>query len=146
MRKPETDKEFFELFWRLLEGSLPEGVEEADEELRAAGMDPNAVGAEMEAHAKAVLKSLMEQERRRSAVEREQFRQDIEAARLERDWTEDELKQEIAALVAQGGFQHGAPTVAAHFHKFEGRATKGDLESLLVEILFLRTKIKKSEG
>jgi hypothetical protein len=146
IKKPETDEEFFELFTRLMEGASPEDTEEADEELRAAGMDPDAIGAEMEAHAKAVLKCLTEEDRRRAALEREQFRRELEAARLERDWTEDELKAEIAALVAQAGFQHGAPAVAAHFHKLEGRATKSDLESLLLEFIFLRAAVRRSES
>ena len=145
MKKPETDQEFFDLFSRLMEGSLPEDIDEADEELRAAGMNPDAVGAKVAAHAAAVLKRLTEDNRKRAAAEREQFRRELDAVRLEREWTEDELKAEIAALVAQAGSSQGAPAVAAHFHKFEGRATKGDLESLLLELLFLRAKSRKSE-
>src|SRR5262249_18506401 len=116
-----------------------------DEELREAGMDPDAVGAEVAAHAAAVLKRLAEDDRTRAAAEREQFRRELEAVQLERDWTEDELKAEIAALAAQAGFSQGAPGVAAHFHKFEGRASKGDLQSLLQELLFLRAKTRTSE-
>ena len=145
MKKPETDQEFFDLFSRLMEESLPEGIDEADEELRAAGMNPDAVGAEVAAHAAAVLKRLTEDDRKRAAAEREQFRRELEAVRSEREWTEDELKAEIAALAAQAGSSQGAPAVAAHFHKFEGRATKGDLESLLLELLFLRAKSRESE-
>jgi len=145
MKKPETDQEFFDLFSRLMEESLPQGIDEADEELRAAGMNPDAVGAEVAAHAAAVLKRLKEDDRKRAAAEREQFRRELEAVRLEREWTEDELKAEIAALAAQAGPSQGAPAVAAHFHKFEGRVTKGDLESLLLELLFLRAKSRKSE-
>jgi hypothetical protein len=145
MKKPETDQEFFDLFSSLMEESLPEGIDEADEELRAAGMNPDTVGAEVEVRAAAVLRRLTEEERKRVVAEREQFRRELEAARLEREWTEEELKAEIAALAAQAGSQQGAPAVAAHFHKFEGRATKSDLESLLVELLFLRAKNRKSE-
>jgi hypothetical protein len=145
MKKPETDQEFFDLFSRLLEESLPEDIDDADEELRAAGMNPDAVGAEVAAHAAAVLKRMTEDARNRAATEREQFRRELEAVRLEREWTEDELKTEIAALAAQAGSSQGAPAVAAHFHKFEGRATKGDLESLLLELFFLRAKSRKSE-
>jgi hypothetical protein len=145
MKKPETDQEFFDLFSSLMEESLPEGIDEADEELRAAGMNPDTVGAEVEVRAAAVLRRLTEEERKRAVAEREQFRRELEAARLEREWTEEELKAEIAALAAQAGSQQGAPAVAAHFHKFEGRATKSDLESLLVELLFLRAKNRKSE-
>lgn len=140
MKKPESDQEFFDLFSSLMEESLPEGIDEADEELRAAGMDPDAVGAEVEAHAAAVLRRVTEEDRRRAAAEREQFRRELEATRLEREWTEEELKAEIAALAAQVGHNQGAPAVAAHFHKFEGRATKSDLESLLLELRFLRSK------
>jgi hypothetical protein len=145
MKKPETDQEFFDLFSRLMEESLPEGIDEADEELRAAGMNSAAVGAEVAAHAATVLKRLTEDNRNRAAAEREQFRRELEAVRLEREWTEEELKAEIAALAAQAGSQQGAPAVAAHFHKFEGRASKSDLESLLTELLFLRAKNIKSE-
>ncbi len=144
MKKPETDKEFFDLFTRLMEGALPEGIDEADEELRAAGLDPATVGAEVEAHAAAVLRRLTEEERNRALAEREQFRNELEAVRLERDWTEDELKAEIAALAAEAGSHQDAPAVAAHFHKFEGRVTKSDLESLLMELRFLRSKNRKS--
>lgn len=146
MKKPETDQEFFDLFSRLMEESLPEGTDEADEELRAAGMDPAAVGAEVAAHAATVLKRLAEENRTQAAAERERFRQELEAVRLEREWTEEQLKTEIAALAAQAGSQLGAPAVAAHFHKFEGRASKSDLESLLAELLFLRSKDRKSEA
>jgi hypothetical protein len=145
MKKPETDKEFFDLFSRLIEESLPEGIDEADAELRADGLNPDTVGAEVEAHAAAVLRRLTEEERKRAVGEREQFRRELEAVRLEREWTENELKAEIATLAAQAGSQQGAPAVAAHFHKFEGRATKSDLESLLVELHFLRSKNRKSE-
>ena len=145
MKKPETDQEFFDLFSRLMEGSLPEGIDEADEELRAAGMNPDAVGAEVAAHAATVLKRLTDDDRKRAAAEREQFRRELEAVRLEREWTEDELKAEIVALAAQAGSSQGAPAVAAHFHKFEGRATQADLESLLLELLFLRAKNRKPE-
>jgi hypothetical protein len=145
MKKPETDQEFFDLFSSLMEESLPEGIDEADDELRAAGLNPDMVGAEVEAHAAAVLRRLTEEDRKRAGAEREQFRRELEAVGLEREWTEDELKAEIAALAAEAGSQQGAPAVAAHFHKFEGRATKSDLESLLVELLFLRAKNRKSE-
>ncbi len=145
MKKPETDKEFFDLFSRLMEESLPEGIGEADAELRAAGLNPDTVGAEVEAHATVVLRRLTEEERKRAVAEREQFRRELEAVRLEREWTEEELKAEIAAVAAQAGSQQGAPAVAAHFHQFEGRATKNDLESLLVELHFLRSKNRKSE-
>jgi hypothetical protein len=145
MKKPETDQEYFDLFSRLMEESCPEGAEEADEELRAAGLDPDAVGAEMAAHAAAVLTRLTEERRKRAADEREEFRRELESVRLERRWSEDELKAEIAALAAQAGSSQGAPAVAAHFHKFDGRATKSDLESLLRELLFLRAQSRKSE-
>ena len=128
-----------------MEESLPEGIDEADAELRAAGLNPDTVGAEVEAHATVVLRRLTEEERKRAVAEREQFRRELEAVRLEREWTEEELKAEIAALAAEAGSQQGTPAVAAHFHKFEGRATKSDLESLLVELLFLRAKNRKSE-
>jgi hypothetical protein len=143
MKKPETDLEFFDLFSRLMEESLPEGIDEA--ELRVAGMNPVAVGAEVAAHAATVLKRLTEENRERAAAEREQFRRELEAVRLERERTEEELKAEIAALAAQAGSQQGAPAVAAHFLKFEGRVSKSDLESLLTELLFLRAKNRKSE-
>jgi hypothetical protein len=145
MKKPETDQEFFDLFSSLMEESLPEGIDEADDELRAAGLNPDTVGAEVEAHAAAVLRRLAEEERKRAVAAREQFRRELEAARSEREWTEEELKAEIAAPAAEAGSQQGTPAVAAHFHKFEGRATKSDLESLLVELLFLRAKNRKSE-
>jgi hypothetical protein len=145
MKKPETDQEFFDLFSRLMEESLPEGIDEADEELRAAGINPGAVGAEVAAHAATVLERLTEDNEKRAAADREQFRRELEAARSEKEWTEEELKAEIAALAAEAGPQQGAPAVAAHFHKFEGRATKSDLESLLVELLFLRAKNRNSE-
>jgi len=145
MKKPETDQEFFDLFSSLMEESLPEGIDEADDELRAAGLNPDTVGAEVEAYAAAVLRRLAEEERKRAVAAREQFRRELEAARSEREWTEEELKAEIAALAAEAGSQQGAPAVAAHFHKFEGRATKSDLESLLVELLFLRAKNRRSE-
>ena len=146
MKKPETDQEYFDLFSRLMDESRPEGAEEADEELRAAGMDPDAVGAEVAAHAAAVLKRLTEERRKRAAEEREEFRRELESVRLEREWTEDELKAKIAALAAQAGSSQGAPAVAAHFHKFDGRATKSDLESLLRELLFLRAQSRKSKA
>lgn len=146
MKKPETDQEYFDLFSRLMEESRPEGAEEADEELRAAGMDPDAVGAEVAVHAATVLKRLTDERRKRAADEREEFSRGLESVRLEREWTEDELKAEIAALAAQAGSSQGAPAVAAHFHKFDGRATKSDLESLLRELLFLRAQSRKPKA
>ncbi len=101
MKKPETDQEFFDLFSSLMEESLPEGIDEADDELRAAGLNPDTVGAEVEAYAAAVLRRLAEEERKRAVAAREQFRRELEAARSEREWTEEELKAEIAALAAE---------------------------------------------
>ena len=55
-----TNKQkLFELFSRLLEESFPEGIDAAEEELRAAGMDPDAVGTEVAAHAAAVLRRMV---------------------------------------------------------------------------------------
>ncbi len=72
MKKPETAREYFDLFSRLMKESCPEGVEEADEELRAEGMNPDVA-----AHAAAILKRPTEEHRKRAADEREQFRQSL---------------------------------------------------------------------
>jgi hypothetical protein len=137
-RKPETDQDLINSIAQLLEQEDPdESPELVDDELRAAGFDPEEIGAKIariaeEAHRRSPLNWRQRARAERTEAERRLARRsDITRLR-----SRDEIVREINAVVARSPRLQGAPTVQAHFRNFE-TATNEDLADLLVELEFL---------
>jgi len=135
MRKtPDTSSEFVALISKAFEASPPEGLEDSVEELRAAGLDPAAVGREIAEFAKAAYAvsplnwRVSAARERTAALERLGGRHVVPRPRAE-------LETQINAILAQGG--KAAAEVRAYFHKNQGRASDEDLASLLSQLEFL---------
>jgi len=143
MRKvPETSSELVALITKAFEASPPEGLEDAEEELRAAGLDPDAVGTEIAAFAKAAYAAsplnwrVSAAQQRKAALERLGGRHVVRRPRVE-------LEAQINAILAQGG--RAAAQARAYFHKNEGRASDEDLASLLSQLEFLEEESGENE-
>ncbi len=135
-KPPSTDAELIERVGELFDALLPEGLAEAEEVLREAGLDPDAVGNRLAQFAKATLASSSLNWRQRAKVERENALAQFDKYRTRQPRAVSDLKKQIASILARQPHLESLPTVRAHFHKLDHASSK-DLESLLTELEFL---------
>ena len=148
-KPPGTDAELIERVGELFDTVLPEGQSEAEEVLRKAGLDPDAVGDRLAQFAKATLASSSLNWRQRAKEERENALAQFERDRTGQPRAASDLKAQITGILARQPQLGALPTVRIHLHKFEHASSK-DLESLLEELEFLerqsRVEAQKKDG
>jgi len=137
-RKPETDQDLINSIAQLLEQEDPdESPEVVDDGLRAAGLDPEEVGAKIAAIAEDAYRRSPLNWRQRAREQRfEAERRLAQRSIATQPRRRDDIVREINAIVSRSPRLQGAPTVQAHFRNFE-TATDEDLAELLVELEFL---------
>jgi len=135
-KPPGTDAELIERVGELFDAVPPEGQAEAEEVLREAGLDPDAVGDRLAQFAKATLASSPLNWRQRAKAERENALAQFDKDRTEQPRAASDLKVQITSILARQPQLGALPTVRVHLHKFEHASSK-DLESLLAELQFL---------
>ncbi len=135
-KPPGTDAELIERVGELFDAVPPEGQAEAEEVLREAGLDPDAVGDRLAQFAKATLASLPLNWRQRAKAERENALAQFDKDRTGQPRAASDLKVQITSILARQPQLGALSTVRVHLHKFEHSSSK-DLESLLAELEFL---------
>ena len=136
--KPETEQDLIDLLAQLLDIDDPdESAEQVDEELRAAGLDPDEIGAKMAASAEDAYRSSPLNWRQRAREQRAEAKARLgRRAGIGQFRSRGDIVRDINALVAQSPFLRDAPRVQAHFRNFD-TATDEDLADLLAELEFL---------
>ena len=135
-KSPNTNAELIECLADLFDAVTIEGEAEAEEILRDAGLDPDAVGDRIAQFAKTTLDRSSLNWRQDAKVERENALAYFENYRQEQPPSVSDLKAQIAGILARQPNRSLPDTVRAHFYKLE-HATSKDLESLLLELKFL---------
>jgi hypothetical protein len=132
---PQTNAELIRALSEAFDSVPPESPDEATEELRSIGADPEQISKRLGEYAREALKRSPLNWRVRAEEER------IEAlARLRAvapvQKPRHELESDIREILAHGNAE--ARTAAqAFFHKYQGRASDTDLASLLAQLEFL---------
>jgi len=137
-KPPETYREFLDRLADLFDEVPPESLEEAEQELRDAGLDPEAIGQRMsELAARTLARSPLNwrvsapEERHRALGQFTHFKATIPETRAE-------IEVAIRQILEQMPHLAQSPAVTTHFRNFE-EAGDEDLRSLLLELEFLRT-------
>jgi hypothetical protein len=145
-RKPETDQDLIDVLADLLEhDEADESIEEIDEELRVAGLDPQEVGARIAAIAEEAYRRSPLNWRQRAHAERIEAEGRLrEHSRSRPREPRHELVRQIDAIVARSPGMLDVPRVQAHFRNFDS-ATDEDLADLLAELEFLEEEAGSSE-
>ncbi len=135
---PETDQELLRRLGGLLDEAFPEERAEADEEIRAVGLDPAVVEARMSAFVEDLIASSPMNWRARAGAERAAELAKLGAVSRAKGRSVEDLREAVRGMLAS--FPQLQPQVS--FHKFES-ASREDLETLLAELEFLQGRKDK---
>lgn len=132
--KPETDQDVLDALAALLEHEDPDdSLEDVYEDLRAAGLDPEAVGSRIADVAADAYRQSPYNWRQRARSERAEALRQL-GSRTATSRRRAELLARINAIVERS--QMAQTRVQAHFRNFES-ASDQDLADLLAELEFL---------
>jgi len=136
--KPETDQDLVDALATLLESEEDgEQAEFVDEELRAAGYDPAALGARVARVADEAYARSPYNWRQRAAAERAQAEARLRDRATERERrSRSEILEQINVIIARAPDLGESTRVQAHFRNLD-QATDDDLDDLLTELEFL---------
>ena len=145
-RKPETDQDLIDALADLLESAEEdESLELVDEELRAAGLDPEAVGQRMAEVAQGAYRASPANWRQRAQAERAAAERQLrQRATRQEQQDRDEIVERINSIVARSPGPQDAPQIQAHFRNFE-HATDEDLANLLADLEFLERSASEDD-
>src|SRR5713226_4825451 len=124
-KRPQTNADLIRALSEAFNSVPPQNLDEAGEELRSIGIDPEQVGKRLGEYAREALKRsplnwrVRAEEERREALARLRAVAPVQKPR-------QELESAIREILAHGNAE--ARTVAqAFFHKYQGRASDADL-------------------
>ena len=145
-RKPETEQDLIDALAELFEqGELGESIDEVDEELRAAGLDPAEVGSKLAKVADEAYRASPAYWRQRAEGERKAAQERLKLRSKTRTGVDrDELIRQIGEIVSRSPKLGEALRVQAHFRNFDV-ATDEDLADLLDELQFLESQGSEDE-
>ncbi len=145
--KPETDQDLIDALATLLENEEDaDQMDAVDEELRSAGYDPAAIGAQMARVAGEAYASSPYNWRRRAAAERAEAEQRLRERSLQRERRgRSEVLDQINAIISRAPDLGESSRVQAHFRNLD-EATDEDLEDLLTELEFLEDTGRDEEA
>lgn len=140
--KPETERDLVDALAEAFEHAEADlSIEEVDEELRAGGLNPEAVGARLAAVAEQAYRQSPYNWRQRAAAERAEadrrLREKLAAKRL---LSREETLREIQAITSRSSELRAQ----AHFRNFE-HATDEDLAGLLADLQLLEETASEDE-
>ena len=141
-KPPETYRTFLNRIADLFDQIPPEDINEAEQELRDGGLDPETVGQRMSVLAEQTLARSHLNWRSEAAAQRRQALDQLThfAARIPE--SRYELENKIREILERSPHFQQLPTVTAHFRNFT-EASDEDLKSLLLELEFLRMQTDK---
>jgi|GraSoiStandDraft_41_1057321.scaffolds.fasta_scaffold876464_2 hypothetical protein len=141
-KPPETYRAFVDRLADLFDQIPPEDIEEAEQELRDAGVDPEAIGQRMKNLAEQTLARSRLNWRAEAAAERRHALDKLThfAARIPE--ARSGLEIAIREILERSPHLGNLPAVTAHFRNF-AEATDEDLRSLLLELEFLRMQAEE---
>ena len=140
-KAPETSADLLDFLAEAFDAVPPEGVAEAEDQLRSAGLDPEAVGEHLAGVAKDALAKSPFHWRTRAAGERRAALDSLQAVRR-RYRTRAEMETRLAAILTSESQEQAR----AAFHKVQGKASDDDLASLLAQLEFLGSSDDEGKG
>jgi hypothetical protein len=141
-KPPETYRAFVDRLADLFDQIPPETVEEAEQELRDAGFDPEAVGQRMKILAEQTLARSRLNWRINAAEERGRVVDKLTHFVARVPEARSELETAIRQILERSPQFGNLPAVTAHFRNF-AEATDEDLKSLLFELEFLHMQAEE---
>lgn len=142
-KTPQTNADLMRALADAFDAVPPEDLEEARQELRSVGLDPDEIGKRLGQLARQSLETSPLNWRVRAERERTEALAKLKSVPPILK-PRQELEFELREILAHGNADIRT-AARAFFHKQEGRASDADLASLLAQLQFLNTIIREKK-